>query len=410
MRRGCRRGISSRCEAAHATAKETKTQELFTSTDIPPSATGVLAVDLGALRRNYRMLREKAGAAECAAVVKGDGYGLGAGPVAAALAAEGCRTFFVATFSEAERLRAGLPEAAIYVLDGLFPGSAPEFRRHGLRPVLGDFAEIEEWAAFCRAEGIRLPAAVHIDSGMNRLGLKAEGRRRLLEKPEILGGFSLSLLMSHLVCADTPEHPKNPRQREDFADFAAQLQAGAPLSLANSAGIFLGPAYAFDLVRPGIALYGGNPFSGRPNPMEPVVTLYGRIAQIGEADAGETVGYGAGLTLMRRTRYATVSVGYADGYFRALGSRDGHPGAAAFLGDHALPILGRVSMDLIVFDITDVPAAQVVRGGFVELIGRNYTVDDAAAQAGTIAYEILTSLGPRYTRIYLGAEDGAQSD
>ncbi len=212
--------------------------------------------------------------------------------------------------------------------------------------------------------------------------------------------------MRHLACADRPDQAKNAEQRKHFADFAAKLPK-MPLSLANSAGTLIGPDYHFDLVRPGVALYGGNPFARRPNPMKPVIGLYGRIAQIGEAHPGETVGYGAAVTLTRPTRYVTVSAGYADGYFRALGSTDAQAGARAYLDGRPIPILGRVSMDLIVFDVTDVPPDAVRRGGFVELFGPSFTADDAAALADTISYEILTSLGSRYTRIYLGADSGA---
>ncbi len=375
------------------------------SADIPPSASGVLAVDLAALVRNYRKLRGIAAPAECAAVVKGVGYGLGVEPVAKALHAGGCRTFFVATPDEAEALRGVLAQADIYVLDGLFPGGAGDFARLDLRPVLGSMAEIGEWQAFCQAIARPLPGAIHVDTGMNRLGLKGDDRRALLAAPEMLNGFSLALIMSHLACADTPDHPKNAAQLEDFMRFAAQLPP-APLSLANSAGIFLGAGFCLDLVRPGIALYGGNPFAGRPNPMEPVIRLYGRVAQIGEAEAGETIGYGASLRVPRRTRYAAIAVGYADGYFRALGSSDARQGAVAHIDGERLPILGRVSMDLIVFDVTGIAPERVGRGGFVELIGDRFTVDDAAALAGTIGYEFLTNLGPRYHRIYTGAVSG----
>jgi alanine racemase len=340
--------------------------------------------------------------------VKADGYGVGAVQVAAALSAKGCRTFFVATLDEAQTLRAALPGAAIYVLDGLFPDSAAEFAAHGLRPVLGDMAGIEEWADCCRAGEKKLPAAIHIDTGMNRLGLKAADRQRLLDRPEWLKDFNVSLVMSHLACADTPADPKNRRQRDEFAAFATALPA-ASSSLANSAGIFLGPDFGFDLVRPGIALYGGNPFTELANPMEPVIRLYGRVIQLGEAAPGETVGYGAALTLERPTRYITVAVGYADGYFRAFGSANKRKGATAYLDGQPLPILGRVSMDLIVFDITDLPPDCARRGSFIELIGPNFTVDDAGELAGTMAYEILTSLGSRYLRVYTQADDGGGS-
>lgn len=369
--------------------------------DLPPSATGVLIIDLEALIRNYFKLRDEAAPAECAAVVKGIGYGLGACEVASALFANGCRTFFVATLSEGETLREALPDSVIYVLDGLLPGSGPDFAGLGLRPVLGDMAEIEEWARFCQINEQKLPAALHADTGMNRLGLKAADQQRLIEKPERLDAVSISLLMSHLACADEPERRENALQRERFVRFAANIPS-APLSLANSAGIFLGPEFCFDLVRPGIALYGGNPFSKRTNPMEQVVSLYGRVLQIGEAQTGETVGYGGAFQLKRPTNYATVAVGYADGYLFALGSSDKRSGAPAYFRGQPLPILGRVSMDLIVFDITDQPQNSIHRGDFVELIGPHFTVDDTAAFAGTIAYEILTSLGPRYTRIYRG--------
>lgn len=375
---------------------------------IPPSASGVLAIDLGALVSNYAKLRSLSSPAECAAVVKGDGYGVGAGQVAQTLAAKGCRTFFVATPGEGETLRGALPGAAIYVLDGLLPGSGSHFKAFGLRPVLASIPEIEEWSAFCLAEGQSLAAAVHVDTGMNRLGLKAHERGYILNNQDLLNGFDLTLIMSHLACADTPEHTKNADQRTDFIAFCAQLPK-TPLSLANSAGIFLGQDFRFDLVRPGIGLYGGNPFAIPPNPMVPVVYLYGRILQIGVAEAGETIGYGAGLLLKRRTRYVTVSVGYADGYLRALGSSDEHCGATAYLDGQPLPILGRVSMDLVVFDITDLPEGSAARGGFIELIGPKFSVDDAGALAGTVGYEILTSLGPRYHRVYLSPDGASQS-
>ena len=376
---------------------------LLEGANIPASASGILVIDLNTLGSNYAKLRERVAPAECSAVVKGNGYGLGAPEVAQALAAKGCQTFFVATLSEAATLRHALPDAVIYVLDGLFPGSAAEFAELKLCPVLGDMAEIEEWSDFCLARGGKLPAAIHIDTGMNRLGLKADGQDDLLANIERLNSFTVRLIMSHLACADMPDHPKNAEQREKFIAFAAKLPS-LPLSLANSAGIFLRPDFCFDLVRPGIALYGGNPFSSLPNPMDPVVSLFGRIIQIGEAKIGETVGYGAVKQLKRPTRYATVAAGYADGYFRALGSSDSHAGATAFLDGHPVPILGRVSMDLMVFDVTDVSPGKAKRGGFIELLGPSFTADDAGAAAGTIGYEVLTNLGSRYTRLYLGAD------
>lgn len=335
---------------------------------VPSSATGILQIDLAALTRNYAKLKALAAPAECAAVIKADAYGLGSARIAPELAAAGCRTFFVATLGEAAALAGRLPAAAVYVLDGLFPGTAAEVHAAGARPVLSSLDELGEWATFAATQKASSPAAIHVDTGMNRLGVKPAAWGALIAAAELLRSGGVELVMSHLACADLPESPKNAAQLEALAEIAGQLP---PMrrSLANSAGIFLGRPYAFDLVRPGVALYGGNPFASRPNPMEPVIGLYGRIAQLGEAERGETVGYGAARTLTRRTRYAAVAVGYADGYFRALGSTDAGQGAVAYLGDHVLPILGRVSMDLIVFDVTDAPDGAAARGAFVELIG-----------------------------------------
>jgi alanine racemase len=371
---------------------------------IPAGASGVLVADLAVLRRNYRKLRDMAASAECAGVVKGDGYGVGAAQVARALAAEGCRTFFVATLSEAHALRPAIDDAALYVLDGLSPGSALDFTAVAARPVLGSLGEVEEWAGFCASHGMALPSALHIDTGMNRLGLKAAEQQAVLADPERLDAASIGLLMSHLACADTPDHPKSREQLAHFSAFAGKLPP-MRLSLANSSGVLLGDEFHFDLLRPGIALYGGNPFAASANPMEPVVRVYARILQVGEAAAGETVGYGAAQTLTRPTRYSTVAAGYADGYFRALGATDTRPGAVGFIDRQPVPMLGRISMDLTVFDVSDLPPEAVQRGGFIELIGPQFTVDDAASLAGTIGYEILTSLGPRYTRLYVDADD-----
>ncbi len=340
-------------------------------------------------------------------MVKANAYGLGVDDVAPALIGEGCRTFFVATLAEARAVRALAPRATIYALNGLLPGTAENFASIDARPVLGSMAEIEAWNGFCASRGAPLPAAIHIDTGMNRLGIKAADCDLLREPPPLDGGpggqraFPVSLVMSHLACADEPNHPANGRQLKAFVTLSAGLPA-AGRSLVNSAGIFLGRDYHFDLARPGIALYGGNPFADRPNPMEPVAHVYARVASIGEAQAGETVGYGGVRRLIRPTRYATAAAGYADGYFRALGSSDRRDGASAWAGDHRLPILGRVSMDLSVFDITDMPAGALRPGDFIELIGHRHTADDAAACAGTISYEVLTSLGQRYRRVYFG--------
>ncbi len=365
-----------------------------------PLDTALLLVDLDALRANYRRLRDMAPGAETAAVLKAGGYGLGAVPCAQALAKDGARTFFVATLPEALELRAALPEAVIYVLDGLAPGAAVHFAAERLRPVLGDLDEIAEWSGYCRATGYAGSAAIHVDTGFNRLGLDMAGVRALAERSDWLEAFDIALVMSHLACADTQAHPFTDAQAKLFDEMRALLPP-APASLAASGGIQLGARYHYDLTRAGVALYGGNALNGAP-PMQPVVTLLARIATVREAEAGETVGYGAGHTLVRPSRIAIVTAGYADGYIRLLGGSDARPGAYGFIGPHKVPVLGRVSMDLTAFDVTDVPGALARRGGWIELLGPRLTVDELGAHAQTVGYEVLTSLGPRYTRHYIG--------
>jgi alanine racemase len=367
----------------------------------PPSASGVLCVDLAAMRRNYRTLKSAAAGASVAGVVKADGYGLGASEAATALAAEGCKVFFVATLVEAEAVRGRLPEDAhLFVLNGLPPGTAAQFGAVAACPVIGDILEFEEWVAHAKRAKDRTTAALHFDTGMSRLGFAPAEAEAILRHPA-LSAVDLRLVMTHLACADDATNPKNTAQLALFNQLAEHAPESAWKSVAASAGIFLGPAYCRDLVRPGVALYGGRAASAGPNPMAPVVSLYGRIAQVRWAERGETVGYGATHTLKRRTKIATVMAGYADGFFRALAASDARDGPAGHIGAHRLPLLGRVSMDLITFDATDAPEALVQRGGFVEILGERVTVDDLADFAGTIGYEILTALGSRYHRVYL---------
>jgi alanine racemase len=366
-----------------------------------PSETAILTIDLDALAANYRRLRDLAAPAECAAVVKADAYGLGMAQVAPALARAGCRTFFVATLGEAAALRSLLPQAIIYVFSGLMPGTAELYRAADLRPVLTSAEEIKEWASFCTSRGEQLPCAVHIDSGMNRLGLSADEIDQVAEARDLRQVLTLSLVMSHLACADEPDHPKSETQRKIFDRLRARLPH-ALASLANSAGILLGPDFAYDLVRPGIALYGGHPRRHGKNPFRPVVHLKGRVLQVRQVAPGETIGYGATHTFKRASRVAVVSVGYADGFFRSLSHKDGQEEFTVYVGAHAAPILGRVSMDLITIDVTTVPEEISRRGAWVELIGPNVPAHAVAARAGTIDYEILTNLGRRAFRRYIG--------
>lgn len=383
-------------------------------------AGAVLTVDLTALAANWRRLDEEIGAAECAAAVKADAYGIGLDEAARALGGAGCRTFFVAHVNEGRRLRETLPMAAIYVLNGFRPGAAPLYARHALRPVLGSREEILEWAGFVRAEGWRGPAALHVDTGMNRLGLPVAEALALAAEPGALADVPLALGMSHFVESEDGSSPRTGEQVLAFARVRQALremrreparEGGEPgemrWSLANSAGIFLGHDARFDLVRPGYALYGGNPAPGRPNPMRPVVRLEARIVQTRLVEAGETAGYNGVWTAPARRRLATLSIGYADGLPRSLSAANEAAGGVAFIDGVPCPYAGRVSMDLLVIDVTGVPDGRAVRGAFVEIIGDHAHIDDVAGWAGTIGYELLTRLGRRYHRAYVTDQDVA---
>jgi alanine racemase len=372
-----------------------------TDADAAAAAIGTLTVDLNAIVANWRKLEKTAVPAECAGVVKADAYGCGARPVVRALSAAGCRTFFVATLDEARVVRAAAPSADVYVLDGLFQNCGDAFAAINCRPVLGDLNELAEWDVFCRRTGWAGGAAIHIDTGMNRLGLTLDEAQGIIPRINA-GDHGITLVMSHLACAETLHHPLNAKQVAAFREIA-RLFAGVPASLANSSGIFLGPQYPFDLVRPGAALYGVNPTPEADNPMQPVVELKARIVQTRSIDKGESVGYGATWTARRPTRLAIVSAGYADGYFRAGSSNDGTRGAEVIVAGTRCPVAGRVSMDLLAIDITALPShAAVRRGHLATLIGEGITVDELAHHFGTIGYEVLTSLGDRYNRIYKG--------
>lgn len=359
-------------------------------------AGGLLTIDLDAVAENYRRLRAQLARAACGAAVKADAYGLGAAQVAPALTRAGCRDFFVAHLDEGIALRPLLPEAAIYVLNGVLPGEEADFAAHRLVPVLNSLPQIDRWATWARDRG-PAPAAIHVDTGMSRLGLEDSDLDALAQDAHRLAGLDLLLVMSHLACAEETGNPMNEAQRMTF-ERARRRLPGMHASLANSSGIFLGPAYQFDLARPGAALYGVNPTPGRPNPMLPVIRLEGKIVQVRDIDHPRTVGYGAAHSVRRRSKIATVAIGYADGYLRSLSGR-----GLCRLAGFEVPIVGRVSMDLITLDVTDVSDAAAVEGAVVEMIGATHTVDDVADKAGTNGYEILTGLGPRYQRRYMGA-------
>jgi alanine racemase len=364
------------------------------------AATGVLTIDLDAVVANWRKLEKTAVPAECAGVIKADAYGCGTGPVARALASAGCKTFFVATLDEARAARAAVASAAIYVLDGFFQNCGDAFAKVNAMPVIGDLQELAEWDVFCRRTGWTGGAAIHIDTGINRLGLTVTEAQGIISRINA-GDHGITLVMSHLACAESLHHPLNAKQLATFREIAA-LFSGVPASLSNSSGIFLGSQFQFDLVRPGAAIYGVNPTPEADNPMQPVVDLKVRIAQLRTIERGESVGYGATWTARRPTRLAIVAAGYADGYFRAAGGSDGTRGADVIVAGKRCPVVGRISMDLMAVDITDLPPNVARRGHMATLIGEGITIDEVAHHFGTIGYEVLTGLGQRYARLYKG--------
>jgi alanine racemase len=367
------------------------------------SAIGVVTVDLDAIVANWRKLEKTAVPAECAGVVKANAYGCGAEQVARALAGAGCKTFFVAAIEEARVVRAAVPTAAIYALSGFFQNTGEEYAKIDCKPVIGDLNELAEWDVFCRRSGWSGGAAIHIDTGMNRLGLTISEAQGIIPRINA-GDHGITLVMSHLASAEQLNNPLNARQLTSFREIAS-LFSGVPASLSNSSGIFLGAQFQFDLVRPGAALYGINPTPEADNPMQPVVELKARIVQTRNVEKGETVGYGGTWTARRPTRIAIVSAGYAGGYFRAASANDGTRGAEVVVAGKRCPVAGRISMDLMAVDVTDLPANAARRGHMVTLIGEGITVDELAHHFGTIGYEVLTNLGRRYARVYKGGTD-----
>jgi alanine racemase len=365
-----------------------------------PETGGMLTVDLAASVANWQALARHLITVECAAVVKANAYGLGLKPVAAALAKAGCKTFFVADLAEARTVRSQARQATIYVLHGFTPNWGEAIISLNVRPVINSATELAEWDAFTSARSWHGGAALHVDTGMNRLGITVEEAVALAPRVQT-ENHGISLLLSHLACADTLDHPLNERQVQLFRELR-MLYPGIPASLANSSGIFLGNAAHFDLARPGAALYGVNPTPGRPNPMKAVVELAGPILQIRMVPRDQTIGYGATWTAKRNTRIAVIALGYADGLLRAGGASDDRAGGAAIVAGKRCPIVGRISMDLVCIDITDLPEGAVRRGDFATMIGGELTVDEVAAIAGTIGYEILTRLGPRCHLTYRG--------
>ena len=365
-----------------------------------PETGGTLTIDLDAVEANWRALARQLLTVECAAVVKANAYGLGLEPVTTKLVKAGCKTFFVADVAEARRVRARAREAAIYVLNGFAPEAAKAFAELNAQPVINSTTELAEWDAFVAAQNWRGGAALHIDTGMNRLGITADEAAALAPRAQT-ENHGITLLMSHLACAEIADHPLTANQIRLFRELR-MLYHGIPASLVNSSGIFLGDSAHFDIARPGAALYGINPTPNRDNPMQSVVELTGRILQVRKVSQGEAVGYGAAWKARRASRIAIAALGYADGVMRFASGVDARASGAAVVAGKRCPIVGAISMDLTCIDVTEIADAPVQRGDIATFVGKGLLVDEVAASAGTIAYEILTRLGPRSHLVYRG--------
>jgi alanine racemase len=371
-----------------------------TDFSLSDSAPGRLVIDLTALVDNWRKLANRAAPGQCAAVVKANAYGIGLDKAAPALWAAGARVFFVAHLREGFAARRLLPEEAeVYVLNGLEADADPtDYADHRLKPVIGSEGELERWSGLAKTRGRTSPCAVHLDTGMSRLGFDSLSvLHRALEHYGAASGADL--LMSHFVSSELSGDPINAAQISAF-ETARKSFPRLPASLANSSGMFLPARPLYDLARPGYALYGGNPTPGEPNPMRPVVTLSVAIQQTRWIEAGATCGYNAQWTARRRSRLATLLAGYADGLPRGAGANDERPGAEVLIAGKRCPLVGRISMDLCVADVTDLPKEAVKAGDRAEFFGAATELDDFATRSGTIGYQVLTGLGPRYRRVY----------
>jgi len=357
-----------------------------------------LTINLAAIQANYRLLRDKASPAETGAAVKANGYGLGMIPTVHALHKAGCRTFFTAYASEAAQLREALTDVTVAPLHSLAPEQYPDMLARNITPVLNSLGEIESWSRFAKSQNKNLAAHVHLDTGMNRLGLPPDEQEKLIANPALLDGITVKAWISHYACSDEFGNPMTTQQRDLFKKQLARLPK-APASICNSSGIFWGKDYLFDLTRPGVALYGVNPTPGKPNPMQDVIELKAPILQIRHVDSPMTVGYGATHRVARKGCIATLALGYADGYLRALSGK-----GQVKIGQFLAPIVGRISMDLTTVDVTGIPESEAHVGAFATVIGKHRPVDSVAAEAGTTGYEILTCLGSRLQRTYSGAE------
>lgn len=365
-------------------------------------------ISLSALAGNWQRLGALSPGAEMAAAVKADGYGLGGAQVACALRKSGCRTFFVANAVEGAEVRRGIEMAGspasgngdpddwrLYVLNGVRSGGETGLLADRMRPVLNSLEDVLRWRGFAASSGKPVNCAIHLDTGMTRLGLLGADVERLRAQPDLLDGLKVDFWMTHLSCADDAGHPMNREQLDLFRDRARGLPK-APLSISNSAGVFLGADWHLDLCRPGIALYGSNPEPNSGEAMQEVVHVAARILQVHSVERERFIGYGATHRVGPGSRIATCGIGYADGYLRSLGGN-----GYGVLAGHRVPLVGRVSMDLVTFDVTAVPPQVLEETSEISIIGGGVDIDELAALGGTIAYELLTGLGRRFARRYV---------
>ncbi|MDC9701802.1 MAG: alanine racemase [Alphaproteobacteria bacterium] len=377
--------------------------------DYQPDADSFLVVDLGALSENYRQLTKRASPAVCAPLLKANAYGIGLEQAAHALSAAGANVFFVAQLAEGRALRALRPEATIYVLNGILQNTAYAYADTKLRPVLNSQTEIAEWSRLCRTREEKLPAALHVDTGMNRLGLSPEEAMRIAEEDELLKNFEPCLLLTHLANSENFNHPFNAQQINLFQKISTMFPT-LRTSLNNSSGLFMPQSYHDDVIRTGYALYGGNPTPYKGNPMQAVLTLYARIVQIRTVQAGETIGYHGCWTALDDQKIAILSLGYADGYPRAAGWTGEKPRGMVLVSGVRCPVVGHISMDLMAVDVTAVPDSLASPGDIAELFGKMISLEEVANWSGTIGYEILAQLGQRPLRVYVNKNNAASSE
>ncbi|AFU99038.1 alanine racemase [Simiduia agarivorans] len=362
---------------------------------------GILTIDLDAIVANWRQLAARVAPSVCAAVVKANAYGLGMVPVSQALWRAGCANFFVATTDEGLLLREALPQARIVVLGGVRPGREQGFVEAGLWPSLFSLDAIERWLVATAASGTSAPCVINLNSGMTRLGMSPQELQRFIESADA-ERLDVKIFMSHLACADEPGHPLNQQQLTQYSQLVPAVKARWPevvLSFANSSGIFLGQEFHFDLARPGAAMYGVNPTPALPNPMRPVVSLRLPVIQYRTITEPSWVGYSATVQVQAGQRLAVVLGGYADGLLRRLSNR-----GEGELAGHRVPIIGRVSMDATIFDVSAIPEAQLppIGEAWVDMLSPVLDVNLVAEHMNTIGYEVLTNLGSRYHRNYVG--------